>query len=156
MNPLALLNPGRWLLYGTFLAALALGYFAWADHIGNVRETTVRAEYTAAALKADQAARAREQSLQSQVNKAQSDAQIRSKTLQAAADSARRSADSLRDQLAAARSQLSTASRTSLAEYAATSSQLLAECGTAFTDMAKEASGHASDALMLEQAWPRD
>lgn len=45
MNPLTWLNPGRWLLYLALAAALVAGYFAWADHIGNVREAKVRAEY---------------------------------------------------------------------------------------------------------------
>ncbi|MES2909846.1 MAG: hypothetical protein V4718_00570 [Pseudomonadota bacterium] len=45
MNPLAWLNPGRWLLYLALAAALVVGYFAWADHIGDVREAKVRADY---------------------------------------------------------------------------------------------------------------
>lgn len=45
MNLLTWLNPGRWLLLLAAVAALILGYFAWADHIGDVREEKVRAEY---------------------------------------------------------------------------------------------------------------
>jgi hypothetical protein len=45
MNPLAFLSPGRWLLYLALAAALVAGYFAWADHIGDMREAKVRAEY---------------------------------------------------------------------------------------------------------------
>lgn len=45
MNLLTWLNPGRWLLVLAAVAALILGYFAWADHIGDVREEQVRAEY---------------------------------------------------------------------------------------------------------------
>ena len=55
MNPLTWLNPGRWLLYGALVAALVLGYFAWADHIGDVREAKVRAEYQKQADTADKA-----------------------------------------------------------------------------------------------------
>ena len=55
MNPLTWLNPGRWLLYGALLAALVLGYFAWADHIGDVREAKVRTEYQKQADTADKA-----------------------------------------------------------------------------------------------------
>lgn len=32
MNPLAWLNPGRWLLYLGLVATLVLGYHAWRDH----------------------------------------------------------------------------------------------------------------------------
>lgn len=32
MNILALLNPGRWMLYAAALAALVAGYFAWQTH----------------------------------------------------------------------------------------------------------------------------
>lgn len=39
------LSPTRWLLIGGLVLALTLGYFAWADHIGDVREANVRAEY---------------------------------------------------------------------------------------------------------------
>ena len=38
-------------LVAAALAALAVGYFAWADHIGNVRETAVRAVYDLAIAK---------------------------------------------------------------------------------------------------------
>jgi len=53
MNPLTLLNPGRWLLLLAACAALTVGYFAWADHIGNVREAEVRADYAKQAKTVD-------------------------------------------------------------------------------------------------------
>ncbi|WP_395055175.1 hypothetical protein [Polaromonas sp.] len=55
MNFLAWLSPGRWLLIGALLAALVLGYFAWADHIGDVREGQVRAQYAKQAKAVDDA-----------------------------------------------------------------------------------------------------
>lgn len=48
MNPLAWLNPGRWLLLLAAVAALIAGYYAWSDHIGDEREAQVRAELQAA------------------------------------------------------------------------------------------------------------
>jgi hypothetical protein len=46
MNALfALFNPARWLLLLAAVAALGVGYLAWADHIGNVREEKVVARY---------------------------------------------------------------------------------------------------------------
>lgn len=53
MNPLAFLNPGRWLLYLALAVALVAGYFFWADHIGDVREAKVRAQYAKQAQEAD-------------------------------------------------------------------------------------------------------
>lgn len=155
MNPLAFLNPGRWLLYLGLCAALVAGYYFWADHIGNVREAKVRAEYTAQALVAEQSARAREQALQSQVTKAQNDAQARQIIL--VADTARIAAvnNSLRDQLAAARNQLSSASCDSVRKYASTVNDVFGECTAKYSELAGKAQGHASDSLMYEQAWPK-
>lgn len=45
MNILAWFNPGRWLMLLAAVAALTIGYFAWADHIGDKREAQVRAQY---------------------------------------------------------------------------------------------------------------
>lgn len=42
------LSPNRWLLAAALIAALVAGYFAWADHIGDVREAAVTARYNAA------------------------------------------------------------------------------------------------------------
>lgn len=53
MNPIAWLNPGRWMLYAALAAALVLGYFAWADYVGDVREAEVRAQYAKQAKEAD-------------------------------------------------------------------------------------------------------
>jgi hypothetical protein len=49
------LSPYRWLLIGGLILALTLGYFAWADHIGDVREEKIRAQYAEQARKADEA-----------------------------------------------------------------------------------------------------
>jgi hypothetical protein len=46
-------NPTRWIALAVLVAGLVAGYFAWADHIGNVREAKVMAEYRAQADKVD-------------------------------------------------------------------------------------------------------
>jgi hypothetical protein len=70
MNPLAWLNPGRWMLYAAFAAALALG--AWRVHhvIDQGGYDRAVAEYTAAALKAQQAADARHAAQEAQARAA--------------------------------------------------------------------------------------
>lgn len=149
------LSPARWLIVGGLIAALVLGYFAWADHIGDQREATVRAEYTAAALVASEAARTKESAWQTQLTKAQDDATKRQIKLAADAAAARHSADSLRDDLRAVRGKLSEAARPALIEYASAGTELLAECSRSYTDLAEKADGHSADALMLLEAWPK-
>jgi hypothetical protein len=57
MNILAWFNPGRWLMLAALCLALMAGYFAWADHVGDVREATVNARWEKATrqLKAEAA-----------------------------------------------------------------------------------------------------
>ena len=45
MNPLTLLNPGRWVMYLALIAALGLGYIAWERHIRADERAKVVAEY---------------------------------------------------------------------------------------------------------------
>lgn len=63
MNPLAWLNPGTWLLYGSLVAALALG--AWRLHhvIDEGGYERAEAEYQAKAFKASELARSKEREL---------------------------------------------------------------------------------------------
>ena len=115
----------------------------------------VRAEYITAALAASEQARSREKQLQTTVQEAKNAAIAREKTLLADAGRSRAQSDGLRNQLAAARSQLSSASRAAVDQYAATSAELLIECGAAYSELARQADGHSSDAVMLIEAWPR-
>lgn len=69
------LNPYTWLMYGALAAALILG--AWRVHhnIDQGGYDRAQTEYTAAALKASEAARAKEQELQTKVAKVANDYQ---------------------------------------------------------------------------------
>lgn len=53
MNPLAWLNPGRWLLYIALAGALWAGYAAWAAHQRELGRAEMRAQYAAQAQAAD-------------------------------------------------------------------------------------------------------
>lgn len=88
------LNPTRWLLYGGLLLALLVGYAAWERHIEAKGYERAQAEYTAAALKASEAARAKEQAL-TIANQGVDRAYQVEKTRRAAAE--RVAADRLRD-----------------------------------------------------------
>ena len=53
LNPLAWLNPGRWLLYIGLLFALWAGYQAWAGHQRELGREEIRAEFARQAQEAD-------------------------------------------------------------------------------------------------------
>lgn len=56
MNPLAWLNPGRWLLYLALAGALWLGYGAWREHQQDIGEQRATQRYeTALAVQKDRA-----------------------------------------------------------------------------------------------------
>lgn len=73
----------------------------------------------------------------------------------AAASAARRTADGLRDTLYQFRASLPGLAPAAVIERADTAAELLGHCAGALTDLAVKADAHASDALMLQQAWPR-
>lgn len=152
MNPL---NPYHWLAVAAILAALIFGVHRLDQSRQQIGYDKATSEYTAAALKAEQAARAKEQAIQTQITKAQNDAKIRETKLAADAGRARAAVAGLRDDLATARSQLSTLARDAVNQYAATSTELLTQCGASLADMARAADGHANDSLMLQEAWPK-
>ena len=87
------LNPARWLLIIAAIAAAGLGLWRLDASRQQIGYDRAQAEYTAAALKASEAARQREQDLQTQADKARKvkDAEIAriGRSLDAALDSLR-------------------------------------------------------------------
>lgn len=84
------------------------------------------------------------------------------KNAQAAADKNRTAAaaaaadlERLRGDLARVPARIESASRTAVDQYAATASELLAECGRELADVAAKADGHAADVRLMLAAWPR-
>jgi hypothetical protein len=73
----------------------------------------------------------------------------------AAAAAARRTADGLRDTLYTFRASLPSLAKPAIAVAADTAAELLGACADRYTDVAAAADAHASDALMLQQAWPK-
>jgi hypothetical protein len=153
-----LLNPRVWI-------ALALAAVLAFSHtfVYRAGRAAVRADWNAqkvidakAAEAASEANRLKEQTLQANLTKAQDDASKREKTLRAAAAGARTERDRLRDAIAAATGGLlpSDTASTVLAR-AATLGGLLDQCTARYTEVAEHASGHASDAVMLRDGWPK-
>ena len=82
-------------------------------------------------------------------------AEQRAKTQAANAAVLRTERDGLRAQLAATTVQLPSASCTSVRDYATTLTGLFDQCAGAFEGMAREASGHAADSRLMQEAWPK-
>lgn len=155
MNILNWFNPARWLMLLAAVAALTLGYIAWADHIGDVREAQVvakiekqRAEENArnAQITAD---------LQKRKDDALTEANTRALANKAAADRLAAVNRGLRNELADQRRDLSTASLDAVRKYAATANAVFGECSAEVERLAGEAAGHASDSMMYQHAWPK-
>ena len=82
-------------------------------------------------------------------------AEIEAEKNAVAAAAATRAADRLRGDLAALRSRIAAAPRPAVDQYAATASELLADCGRELADVAAKADGHAADIRLMLAAWPK-
>lgn len=149
------LSPTRWLLILAAVAALALGYFAWADHIGDVREAQVIAKLE----KLRAAENARNAQITADLQKRKDDALLEANTRaianKAAADKLAAVNRGLRNELADQRGNLSTASLDAVRKYAATANAVFGECSAEVERLAGEAAGHASDSMMYQASWPK-
>jgi hypothetical protein len=149
------LSPYRWLLIAGLIAALIAGYYAWADHIGDIREIQVRKEYTdAAAVKAEEN-RKIAAAWQKQKDEALNEANERAIKAKADADRLRTTNSGLRDELAASRGKLSGASCDSVRRYTETLNTVFGECAAEVGRMAEETQGISSDAKLILDSWPK-
>jgi seryl-tRNA synthetase len=149
------LLPWRWLLFGLIAAALITGVLQLDKSRQSIGYDRAVAEYTAQALKADQAARAREQALQAKVTKAQDDSKLRETKLSADAAAARRAVSGLRDDLAAIRASLPNLARDAIERYADTASVVFQECADQYSALAAKVDAINSERQTLIDAWPR-
>lgn len=94
------LNPGRWLLYLALLAALGVGIYRLDQSRQQIGYDKAQAEYTAAALKAEQVARAKEQELLTAQTKVEAEYAKHKKIAAADAGAAADELDRLRNELA--------------------------------------------------------
>lgn len=116
---------------------------------------SMKQEASEATTKAVKAAMEKTQVDQKRKDDALIEANKRAQYNAAAADSARRAAVSLRDELAAARASLSSATVDAARNYAATLSDVFGQCVDEYRGLAEKATGHASDSLTYQNAWPK-
>lgn len=100
-------------------------------------------------------ARLREQDWTAQRNQALENANSRDQTIRALAAGSAGASLSLRDTLAAIGRGVPDASVEALRHSTTTLAAVLQNCQSEYRDLAEKADRHASDALTLEQAWPK-
>lgn len=163
MNPLAWLNPGRWLLYGGLMLAIVAGALVYKARIESAADAAgyarAQAEYTAAALKAEQAARAREAQLNAARAAVEKTYVTEKRRAADAAAAAQSELDLLRDTLdsiAAGRAAAADPGTAGRADGPARLEQeLLGHCARALVDLAREADGLEARIVGL-QGYVRD
>lgn len=143
------------MIYTHIAAALiaAVLAFSGAWTVQGWRIDAIKSEQVIAANKAIQEAQAETQRLQEVKDEALRRANARASQNQIAADGARSELDRLRDDIATSNS--AAPACTSRADPAATARALLAECAARYSELASKADRHASDAVTIQQAWPK-
>lgn len=134
------------------IIALAVG-FTGAWKVQAWRIDAIQSEHAAQATKAMEKAHAETLKLQEAKDEALRRANARASQNQIAADGARTELDRLRDTIATSNS--NPPACTTGSDPAATARALLAECAARYSDLAAKADRHASDAVTIQQAWPR-
>ena len=134
--------------------AFAAGWVAQGWRMG--------AEYAALEMRyATRLAQAQENALKeyARLEKVKDDAikaaEIEAEKNAATAAAAARAADRLRGDVASLRASIAAAPRATVDQYAATASELLADCGRELADVAAKADGHAADVRLMLAAWPK-
>lgn len=149
------LDPKQWLLIGLFLLAAFAGIQFWEHRLiqegrqleqadANIRLLAENAKHAATTAK-----------WQKEKDDALTEANARALANKAAAANLAAVNRGLRDDLANQRRDLSTASLDAVRKYAATANTVFGECKAEVERLAGEASGHATDSLMYQRAWPK-
>jgi hypothetical protein len=113
------------------------------------------AEHSMAVMVATEKAAQETTRLQKEKDDAIAKAQLQIQANAAAAAAARRERDGLRDDLAASRVAIANASIGSLREHTSALTTVFEQCAGQLEEMARIADGHATDTVMLLDAWPR-
>lgn len=135
---------------------VGLGVYLFQDARHDAAVAKLKQNHATAVTKAVEEARADERRYRKGVEDALSKAQKRLEAERVAAVRARIERDGLRDELAASRAKIPDATRDSLNQYAATLSGLFDQCAASYSELARQAQGHASDVRTLTDAWPKN
>jgi hypothetical protein len=121
----------------------------------NSKIDSMVAQHTLAVQSATEKAMQETARLQKEKDDAIAKAQVQIQANAAAAAAARRERDGLRDDLAASRVAIANASIGSLREHTSTLTTVFEQCAGQLEEMARIADGHATDTVMLLNAWPK-
>lgn len=149
------LDPKQWLLVGLFCLAAFAGIQFWEHRLvqeGRQLEKTDNAKR----LLVENAKNAEiTATWQKGKDDALTEANTRAQVAKAAADRLAGINRGLRDDLTDQRRKLSTATLDAARKYAEAANLVFGECSAEVERLAGEASGHSSDSLMYQAAWPR-
>lgn len=150
-----MLGPYQLLAAAAGAAVLAVAGFGAGVSVERGREAQREVERREVARRFEAENRRLERQQSAAITGAVNESRKREAAARAVAAGARGELDGLRGDLATYRSRLSTATDGACREHASTAAALFEQCARAYQGMAEAADGHASDALMLQEAWPR-
>lgn len=142
----------------TAVVAAAVGFgSAWwiQEKSYDAQLSKIHAQHATALADAHQKALDDTIKLQRTKDDAIKQAEQRAKQNAASAAAARADADSLRAQLASVQGRIASATDSAVREYANAASVVFAECVRSYQEMAGKADGHANDARLMLEAWPK-
>jgi hypothetical protein len=145
----------RWLALATLCAAFGGWCYVHGMQHAQAAWDAEKVAQQVAAMKAEQANRAKELKLQQTVIEAQNAAKKRETKLAADAVAARAESGRLRDTIAGIRAELPSLTADAVRRYADTASVVLSECTERYSGLAAAADRIDSDRKTLEDAWPR-
>lgn len=142
----------------TAMVAAALGA-AGGWHVQGLRLgaqlDAQRAEFTATTAAAERSAQEQERKLNATIQEARNAAARRETNYRRDGDALRAELSWLRDETADAVRSLPEVPTVATSSRAATAIKLFEQCAIEYDKMARHAQGHANDALMLQDAWPK-
>ena len=136
-------------------SGICFGVHRFLEHEQNIGYQKAVAEYTAKALVAEQAARAKETLLTQQLNEAQNAAIQREKVIRDTSAAAAAASVSLHDTLTAVRGGVPSQSSDALSRSVVALTGVLDNCQREYRTVAEVADRHASDVKTLTDAWPK-
>ena len=144
------------MIYTHLIVALVTALAAWMfqDNRYAAEIAEIKLTHSDAQFKAASNARTAEQEINTKYQGALNDARTREALLRNELGRVRTVSDGLRDQNADAARRLAAAPTAAVLEYASTLNTVFDDCRAAYGDMAEKATGHASDAQTLMEAWP--